>query len=430
MVSQRPIYRNRIHLQRLKIAFEFAVQNIWSARKRMWLVVVGVGIGFGAIFSMLIIGRSVQAKIQSSLDSLGGDIVTLNITQPLSVYPFDQGAGMGATLALEAMRLRRPADEAVNMETLLLLLRAMSAVESAAPVYERTSCMFSSQDIQRLKIVYTSVELQPLLGLELGYGRKLHPGDVGQHNLLVGSATLEDLRQQNPSIGVGSMVFSCGQTWRIVGVMKPHPGSDFVQALQINNAALAAHVGPQPRSNHAATNSVLVRLHRGIDAQAFANQLVSRVEYLLPGHSVEAYGAWEFIKSRQEQVTLYAKFLAVLGSVSLLVGALGITNMMLVTVSERRAEIGLRMAIGANSLDIVIQFLCEGVLICLVGSMAGMMMGWGVAEIALRLAGFDAVFSIADIVQASVLAMFCGMVAGAYPAHKAATMDPVSCLQP
>lgn len=430
MLSQRPVHRSHIQLQRLRIAVEFAVQSIWSARRRMWLVVLGVGIGFGAIFSMLIIGSSVQAKIQSSLDSLGGDIVTLSITPPSSFSPFDQAeAGMGTASGPEAALLHQSADEAVNMETLLQLLRAMHGVEGAAPVYERTSCMFSSQDVQGLQIIQTTVDIQPLLGLELAQGRGLHPGDVGQNNLLLGSATLDGLRQQQPGIGVGSVVHSCGQTWRIVGIMKPHPGSDFVQALQINNSALTAHVGSQPQGSHASTRSVLVRLRAGIDAQAFANQLASRVEQLMPGHSVQANGAWAFIKSRQEQVSLYARFLAVLGSVSLLVGALGITNMMLVTVSERRAEIGLRMAIGANPLDIVIQFLCEGVLICLVGSVVGMLMGWGVAEIALGLADFDAVLSVAVIFQASVLAMVCGMVAGAYPARKAATMDPVSSLQ-
>jgi putative ABC transport system permease protein len=426
MLNQRHCQRAVVFAQRLQIAIEFALQSIWSARRRMWLVVLGVGIGFGAIFSMLIIGSSVQATIQSSLDSLGGDIVTLSATPP---SPAMRGPSKMTDPVSPPAPGRKAVDEAVSVETLVQLLRAMEGVEGAAPVYERSSCAFSSQDLEGMQVIQTSTDIQPLLGLQLAQGRGLHPGDRGHNNVLLGSAMLDNLRQQSPGVSVGSVVRSCGQAWRIVGVLRPHPGSDFVQALQINDSALAAQGAQPPQTDRFSTRSVLVRLRPGVDAQVFADQLADRTRHLLPGHAVEAYGAWAFIKSRQEQVSLYARFLAVLGSVSLLVGALGITNMMLVTVSERRAEIGLRMAIGAKPQDIVIQFLCEGVLICAAGAVVGMLMGWGVAEIALALAGFDATLSLGVMLQAALMVMVCGLVAGAYPAQKAATLDPVSSLQ-
>jgi putative ABC transport system permease protein len=411
---RRPLPTN---LQRWQVAFEFAVQSLWSARRRMWLVVLGVAIGFGAIFSMLIIGDSVQAEIQTSLDSLGGDIVTLNIT-PSSRQGHDDIARAGLA-----------ADETVTPDTLLQLLRAMAGVEGVAPVYERSYCDLSSDDVRGLQVIHTSVEIQSLLGLRWAQGRGLHPADAGHNNLVLGSAALENLRQQKPGIAVGSVIQSCGRTYRIVGVLQAYPGSDFVQALQINESALVVISGNLLHSNGSSTRSWVVRLRTGLDAQALSNQLVARAKDLLPGHSVEASGAWEFIQSRQQQISLYARFLAVLGSISLIVGVLGITNMMLVTVTERRAEIGLRMAIGAKPRDIVIQFLCEGVLICLAGAVLGMLLGWGVAVIALGLAGFDVELSAVVILQASVLAIVCGMVAGAYPAQKAANLDPVSSLQ-
>ena len=428
MLSRFLVHLQCAPLQRVRIAVEFAVQSIWSARRRMWLVLLGVGIGFGAIFSMLIIGSSVQAEIQSSLDSLGGDIVTLTATPASSLHRGLPGMGEAHSES-GSMVTPQAAADAVSMETLLPLLRSMDGVEGAAPVFDRSSCSVSSEDVEGLQVIQTSLDIQPLLGLQLAQGRRLHPGDAGQNNILLGSVALENLRQQQPWAGVGSVIRSCGKSFRIVGVLQPHPGSDFVQALQINDSALMVQAGAYTQTDRTSSQSVLVRLRPGIDAQVFSDQLANRVKYLLPGHSVTAYGAWAFIKSRQEQISLYARFLAVLGSVSLLVGALGITNMMLVTVSERRAEIGLRMAIGAKPRDIVIQFLCEGVLICFVGSVVGMLLGWSVAEIALGLADFDAVLSLGVIFQASVLAIICGMVAGAYPARKAATMDPVTSLQ-
>lgn len=420
--------RSRAALQRWPVALEFALQSIWSARRRMWLVVLGVAIGFGAIFSMLIIGGSVQAKIQSSLDSLGGDIVTLNINRPSSMDRDDLEMGR---MGHRPSRLPgQEASEAVTLDALALLLGAMPGVTAVAPVYERTSCVSGRHDVRHLAVIQTTAALQDLLGLQWAQGRALTRADEGQNNLVVGSQVLGELRQQRPGIGLGSTVQACGRTYRIVGVLRSHPGSDFVQALQINQSALVVAAGEAQREDRGmSTQSWLLRLQAGADAQAMATQITTRVERLLPGYSVRADGAWAFIRSRQEQISLYSRFLAVLGSVALLVGALGITNMMLVTVAERRAEIGLRMAIGAQPQDIVIQFLCEGVLICLVGAVVGMLLGWTVASVALGLAGFEAVLLPSVVAQASLLAIGCGMVAGAYPARQAARLDPVSSLQ-
>jgi ABC-type antimicrobial peptide transport system permease subunit len=229
-------------------------------------------------------------------------------------------------------------------------------------------------------------------------------------------------------VSVGSQIQVCGRRYRIVGQIQPHPGSDFVQALQVNSSAMVAARAPGADAS-GFTKSLLVRLRTGTAAQGFANELTERVKQLLPSHSVQTTGAWEFIKLRQEQAALYAQFLAVLGSVSLLVGALGIANMMLVTVAERRAEIGLRIAVGAKHIDIVAQFLCEGVLICFIGAALGLLLGWGIAHVGLSLGGFDAVLSSAVILKATLLAVGCGIVAGAYPAYRAAAVEPVSSLQ-
>lgn len=428
--AQASITRVRYSARRAYVALEFALQSIWSARRRMWLVVLGAAIGFGAIDSMLIIGSSVQARIQSSLDSLGGDIVTLAITGAAredTQDPFMSRRPM----------LRRPPpipkndETAVDMDTLGQLISAMPQVQGTAWVNQGgQSCSVSAEDVQGLQTIQVPLAVQPLLSLQLAGGRLLHPGDLGQPNMLLGSAALESLRSERPGAGVGSLIQACGRSYRIVGLLQPHPGSDFVQALQINSSAMvASHTPDADSSGSNSTKSLLVRLHTGTPAQAFAKELTERAQRLLPGYSVQATGAWEFIKLRQEQAALYARFLAVLGSVSLLVGALGIANMMLVSVSERRAEIGLRMAIGAKRADIVAQFLCEGVLICLVGAALGLLLGWGVAKIALGLGGFDAVLSASVIVKASLLAVGCGIVSGAYPAHRAAAVEPVSSLQ-
>ena len=426
------ITRARQNWQRARVALEFAQQSIWSARKRMWLVVLGAAIGFGAIDSMLIIGSSVQARIQSSLNSLGGDILTLGITGG------EQSDTQNAFMSRRPMMHRTPpsaktGEAPVNMATLGQLVGAMPPVQGTALIVQGgQSCSASADDVQYLQTIQVPLAVQSLLSMQLASGRFLHSGDLEQPNMLLGAEALEGLRRQRPDANVGSQIQSSGRTYRIVGVLKTHPGSDFVQALQINSSAIVASHAPDTDNSgghSGSTKSLLVRLHTDTPAQAFAKELTGRAQQLLPGYSIEVTGSWEFIKLRQEQAALYASFLAVLGSVSLLVGTLGIANMMLVSVTERRAEIGLRMAIGAKRGDIVAQFLCEGVLICLVGSAVGLLLGWGVAKVALNIGGFDAVLSASVIVKASLLAVACGIVSGAYPAHRAAAVEPVSSLQ-
>lgn len=429
-LTQRVFGKTRQIAPRAQVALEFALQSLWSSRRRIWLVVLSAAIGFGAINSMLIIGSSVQARIQSSLDSLGGDILTLSFNEAMDSALADPFASR-ATNSIQTAATRNPIPASMDLASLGPLISEMQQVEGIAWVVGGGSCSGSASEVQDLLPIEVSTSVQPLLGMKLADGRFLHPGDLGQLNLLLGAAAFERLRMEVPGAGIGSQIRACGYSYRIVGVLQPHAGSDFVHALEINSSAMVAGRISRAGSLDSQTSekNLLVRLRAGTSAQDFANTLTARTQLLLPDHTVEASGAWQFIKLRQEQVALYARFLAILGGVSLLVGALGICNMMLVSVSERRAEIGLRMAIGAKRADIVAQFLVEGVLICVVGAAIGLLLGWGVAKVALGLGGFDAVLPASVILNASLLAVASGIVSGAYPAHLAAAVEPVSSLQ-
>jgi putative ABC transport system permease protein len=208
-----------------------------------------------------------------------------------------------------------------------------------------------------------------------------------------------------------------------VGILQRHPGSDLLPELGINHAALVMGrvelLGTAPDDLH-----LLVRLQAGTDSREVAQQLRGRVAALLPRQSVAATAAWDVLQMRQEQTTLYARFLAILGGVALAIGTLGIANIMLVSVTERTAEIGLRMAIGARRSDIVLQFMAEGVLICLLGSVVGLVGGSVVAGLTLSMAGIDLVLPLSVVIQAAGLALACGIAAAAFPAYRAAGLQP------
>ena len=393
------------------LALDFALNSLWRARRRIALAVLGVGIGFAAIHTLLIIGHSAEARIQASLDSLGGDIVTLSITHRAS----------DGVSKPDASVHRAAGPGAVGLSTALRLLRAMPGVQAIAPV-ER-ACFGGSRSDGLEEVTRVSLQAQPLLGIVPASGRLLHAGDRSQGNVVLGADTFQSLRRQQPQARLGATVGACGRQLRIVGILQRHPGSDLVQAISINRGALIlsddASAEPQDGTRH-----ILVRLNGGADSRLAAQQLRDRLASLLPNQTVAAAAAWDVIQLRQEQTALYTRFLAALGSISLLVGAMGISNMMLVTVAERRSEIGLRMAIGARRRDVVLQFVAEGVLICLIGSATGLLLGIVAAKVALGFAGFEFVFPGTVALHATLLALVCGIAAAAYPAYRAATVDP------
>jgi putative ABC transport system permease protein len=408
-------------VMRLQIALAFAWQSLWSARHRIWLVVFGAAIGFGSLDSMLIIGSSVQARFKASLDSLGGDIVSIQLPHADDLFERIEPSGVPVARSHNNRT-------SLDLNSVSRLVEAQPEVASAAWAARRAFCISNKGDVRELDPVLIAIRVQEILSLKLTAGRLLHPADVNQSNLVLGSEAFERLRKEIPWLGIGSMVQHCGQRYRVVGLLQTHLGSDLVPELNINSSALIASSEVSSTSG-AFSRTLLIRPKSGIQSQEYAGRLLQQLKPLLKGQRLEASGAWEFMKQRQEQVTLYARFLAVLGSVSLIVGIVGIMNMMLVSVGERRGEIGLRMAIGAERKDIVSQFLIEGMLICAAAGALGLLLAISVSWLALGLAGFEVMISYSVIIFAGVVALVCGIFAGIYPAYRAATIDPATTLR-
>lgn len=415
-------------LLRLRIALDCAFQSTWCARRRIVLAVVGVSIGFGAIASMLIIGDSLEARARESLASLGGDVLAVAVQDPSDwSAPRMRLAALAAPAggAAETEPVSAPMRQSVSR-----LAQAMPEVRASAWFALNTSCgpEPGANASPGYEVYLAQHGIEALLSLRLSAGRGLNVADRGQATVIAGSEAIQSLRERQPALGVGSWVAVCGRPHRIVGILHPHRGSELVRALQINRALLAAaEEGELTQPMSAPT--LLVSLRGQVDSQAFGKALGQRVARLLAPHRVQVTGAGEILKARHEQVRQYSGMLAVLGGVALLVGGLGVAHMMLVSVSQRRGEIGLRVAVGARRADIAAQFLCESVLVCLTGSALGMLAGLALAAVVLMLAGFAPVLSQGVMLKASVLALAGGVLAGAYPAYRAACVQPISSLQ-
>ena len=405
-------------LRAVLLGARFAAQHLRHSRMRIALAVIGVAIGIASITSMLILGHSIDARLRKSLDSLGADVVALAITSSVSVT-----APNGTYTELP---LPIPDEDS---RTVWNVLRTMPEVAGLATFERLQSCPHGEPmgDYEAHRI---ETAIQRLLALRPAQGTLLDAARTGPA-IVAGAQAWKRLREAQPEARVGGSAMLCGKSFRVAGVLASHPGTEIIEALRIDHALLLNDAAAGQLTLLREPISGLVKLRDDLPARAAADHIVARLSGLFGDRpiSVAASGAWQVSEVRRQQIALYTGFLALVGGVSLLVSSLGIANVMLAAVAERRREIGLRVALGAAPLDITVQFMVESVAICLVGGMAGLALGVGLAALTLKVVGYELALSFATLVMPALLAAVCGLAAGVYPARLAARADPISSLQ-
>lgn len=413
--------KRRFPWRRLALAFAFAVSSVRSNSRRLLLAVLGVAIGIAAVTSMLMIGHSVTAQAERALARLGGDVVAVSMLPP-DIAPY--GATADTPVPASAARIESLMTGAER------LLRTMPEVLATARVGLLPTCMSRpSGPLANLDLLTATPELQAVLALAPVHGRLLHPLDGAQGWVVLGADAALELAATVPLLQPGATLEVCGKPLRIAGVLARHDGDDLLPMFKVNRAMIVSPAFGDRLNLSGKTVQLLVHVRSADDDSIdIADALSHRLSAAL-GAQVTVQGARQFSRLRKEQASLYMRFLAVLGGVALLVGSLGITNVMLVSVAERRAEIGLRAAIGARASDLALQFMVESVLVCLCGALLGYLLGGLGSAAALALAQIALSFEWGTPVAAVLLALLSGLVAGTYPALRAARLDPVETLQ-
>ena len=372
---------------------------------------VGVAIGIAAVTSMLVVGNSVAAQATRALDQLGADVITISVLPP----GVNQADESGAPLSeLEQVRLDGPTAVAVAV------LRRMPEVQSVTRLERRFGCGDGPEEaLGNPDIVAANPDLPAVLSLRLKQGRFLNALDGRQPWIVLGADVAAGLRKTQFDMRPGGVVNLCGKTFFLAGVLAPYFGDNLLQSIKMDHSVFVSYAsvrrltGPPSPS----TTFLLTRLQTGATAPDMPGLLSSRLHAVL-SQTVEASGAKQVSELRQQQVSLYTRFLAVLGGVALLVGSPGIMNVMLASIAERKAEIGLRMALGAHTTDVVLQFLMESVLICLFGAALGLTLGIAGASLALTIAQIGVTLDFATPAWSAALALMSGLAAGAYPATR------------
>lgn len=373
-----------------------ALHNLYNQRRRSVLALLGIVIGSASISALLTIGLIAEREAMARFKSIGVNSIAITVSTT-------DGAWVDPSRLYRRIagddRIRGAHVAAVGSTT-LKGLDASKMVQLAA---------MTPQDLS-------------IIGPKMTGGRTLGPLDACQPNVLVGAQLARDLH-----IRSGQTVFLDDYGFSVVGVL----GASEPQALGVvsfDQAVITTLTCANRIMPREGVNQILLRLDSETDS-ARLGQALMRDLAPSPETKMELREARELIASMKAQLSLMGGILLAVGSVSLLVGGIGVMNVMLMAVLERRREIGLRSALGASPREIAWMFLAEAVVLSVGGGVLGALVGVGLVAAASLVLPFEFATRAAIMVTGTGVATGVGLVFGLYPALSAARTQPVEALR-
>jgi putative ABC transport system permease protein len=403
------------------MTFRIALKALNRNKLRTMLTMLGMIIGVGAVITMVALGNGAQSTIEAQISAAGTNLVTI-MSGNFSQGGVRQGSGMSTTLT--------PADA----EALALL----PGVEYVSPQVNTRVQVVAGNQNWSTQLEGTGVDLPSIRSWPVTYGSWFSAQDItSASKTLVLGKTVSDIlfgEDVDPTgeivrIGRGS---NASQPFRVIGVMSSK-GALAMGGDQDDRMFAPFTTVQKKLMGIQHVNSILAGARAGqIDPAAEAIRAQLRIQHkLVPGDPDDftVRTNEEIAATRTEATRTMTTLLAAIAGVSLLVGGIGIMNIMLVSVTERTREIGLRLAIGARGKDVLLQFLVEAIVISLVGGGIGIVMGFASAELVKRFAEWPAEVPANAIGVAFGFAAATGIFFGFYPARKAAGLDPIEALR-
>ncbi len=389
-------------------ACKMSIQAIIAHKMRSLLTMLGIIIGIAAVVSVVALGKGSQEKILSDINSMG--------TNTISIYP---GKGFGDRTRGRIKTLTVADSQAISK---------LSYVESTTPSTSSSGTLTYQNTDLTASMYGAGEQYFDVRGLKLAQGRLFNEHDVKENAqvVVIDNNTVNKLFSQgvNP---LGKTVLFKKRPLTVIGILEKDKnafgGSDSLNLYTPYTTLMNQISGDKHIS------SISVKVKDNIDSQT-AEKGVK--ELLLARHGVEDFFMQnsDSIKQTIESTTgTMTMLISCIALISLVVGGIGVMNIMLVSVTERTKEIGVRMAIGARQSNILQQFLIEAILLCLIGGVSGVLISFGLAAIFNHfVTDFAMSFSTASIVGAVVCSTAIGVIFGYMPAKNASKLNPIDAL--
>lgn len=394
-------------LEMLKIA----VRNLTRKSMRTWLTIASISIGIASVVVIGAIGDAGKAAVTNELDNMG-------ITG-LSVSTAAYGTSTSVHLQMDELNA----------------IRELPSVENAMPlIMYYTDSTLKGEKSDSLVWGIDSGAKQ-VISLELLHGRLINNNDVentAKVCLVDQNYALSTYGREN-IVGKSMQILMNGneETYEIIGIVSA--GSSIMQNVIGNYVPSIVYVPYTSLQEYAVINKfdqIAVKVNDGSDVEDAQSSIISALDQV--SGTTGAFHAENLAKQRDQLMSMLdiiTLVLSLIGGISLVVAGLGIMTIMLVSVTERTREIGIKKAIGAKNHKIMVEFLLEAVFITAIGSLLGALVGLGISMLGLMAVGMSAAIQWPTILNAIGVSMLIGVFFGVYPAYKASKLRPVEALR-
>lgn len=399
------------------MTFRIALRALARNKLRAFLTMLGIIIGVGAVIAMVAIGEGAKATIRAQIASLGTNVL---IVVPGAVNQAGVRTGFGGRNTL------LPGDAKA-------IVREIRSVAFASPILRRNEQIVAGNLNWGTLTYGVAPDYQFIRDWEVSVGRFIHDGDVesAAKVAVLGQTVVDKLfGNDNP---IGAVVRVRNVPFRVVGVLtlkgQSSQGTDQDDTVMIPYTTMQKRL---MRINHVHNIMVsAVNADRVQEAQEQITALLRQRHRIGPDRDDDfsIRNLTDIASAAAGSAQVMAVLLGTVASISLLVGGIGIMNIMLVSVTERTREIGIRMAVGARSKDIMLQFLVEAVVMAAMGGGLGILLGIGSSKVLNQWAQWPTFISPAIVAIAFLFSGAVGVFFGFYPAKKAANLDPIEALR-
>lgn len=399
-------------------SFKIAMLELWKAKLRTFLSLFGITIGIFCIIGVLTTVNSLEKNLQTEIKSLG--------TNTIYVDKWQYSAGADYPFWKYAKRPTPRYDELTEIKA-----RTVTAKYAAFKISMQANVEGGQNVAQRIRIYGVTEDFTKIQPIEIQYGRTLGDTeyDRGISSVVIGHNLAQSLFN-DPEIALNKFITVRGQRSRVIGIMKKR-GTQLIGGWGFDECVIMPYKYARTiMDERKADPLILVQGKDGINSKVLQDDLkgtMRAVRKLSPREDDN----FSLNDVNDFSETLSGVFVNVnlggwiIGALSFIVGIFGVANIMFVTVAERRAQIGLKKAIGAKRSSIIAEFLLESAFLCIIGGLIGLLLIFILTKVATALLDFPIFLSAPIIGIAILICILAGIAAGIIPAARAAKLDPV-----
>ncbi|MFA6146266.1 MAG: ABC transporter permease [Patescibacteria group bacterium] len=399
--------------------FEETYFALLANKARTGLTVLGIVIGIGSVIAMISIGQGATGSIESSIQSIGSNLI---IVMP----SFQRGVGTQVSAGRGSAQTLKPADADAIQEQITL-------VKAVAPELSGRYQITTKGKNTNTSVIGTTAAYPSVRNVQVDIGSFISDQNVQSSSkvAVIGPTVRDDLFGENVN-PVGQTIRIKKIEFKVIGLTKTKGGSGFSNQDDQIFVPLSTAQRFLAGSEYVSTISV-----EAVDQKSMTELQAQITTLLLSRHNISDSSLADFSTMNQADIVQSASsitktltmLLAAIAGISLIVGGIGIMNMMLTNVTERTREIGLRKAIGAKRSEINLQFLTEAVMITFLGGVIGVLFGWLISLGVSQFSSIATKMSLSSVLLAFGVSAAIGIIFGYYPAKRAAALNPILALR-